>query len=455
MITSLGHHLLVPRIALTSLASAVIGIAAIRTATAQDQEIAHRIEGEYASLQALYTHLHAQPELSLDEQQTGRRIGEELRTAGFSVTMEVGGHGVVGVLRNGPGPTFLLRTDLDALPVQEQTGAAYASQVKTTNALGSEVSVMHACGHDVHMTVLVGTARLLSALKDRWHGTAVLIGQPAEEVGSGARQMLADGLFSRFPKPDFCLALHVSAKLPAGTIGYVEGFALANVDSVDLTIRGVGGHGAWPQSTKDPIVLAAETVLALQTIVSRETPPGEAAVVTVGSIHGGTKHNVIPDEVNLQLTLRSFTEEVRQHTIKSIDRIIRGLAQAAGVPEDRMPTMRVRQEDFTPALYNDPALTRRVVRALKGTLGEHNVRQEKPVMGGEDFSEYGRTSDKIPVSLFWLGAVDPDRVKESERTGQPLPSLHSSRFLPLAEPTIKTGIQGLTAAVFELTSPPR
>jgi hippurate hydrolase len=299
------------------------------------------------------------------------------------------------------------------------------------------------------MTVLVGAARALSHFKDNWRGTLVLIGQPAEEKGEGARKMLADGLFTRFPKPDAWLALHVSARLPAGTVGYVEGFAMANVDSVDLTIRGLGGHGAWPHLTKDPVVLAAETVLALQTIVSRETPPGEAAVVTVGSIHGGTKHNVIPDEVALQLTLRSFKETVRQNTIHSIQRIVRGLAQAAGVPEDRMPIFKLR-DDFTPALYNDPELTHRVVNALKPWFGSDNLRAESPVMGGEDFSEYGRTADKIPVSLFWLGAVDPARVKESERTAETLPSLHSSRFLPLEEPTIKTGVQTLCAAVFSL-----
>jgi hippurate hydrolase len=428
------------------------GAAQVGAATAQP-EVQERIDAEYPTLQPLYLHLHTHPELSLHEAQTGLRIAEELRAAGFTVTSEVGGHGVVGVLRNGTGPTVLLRTDLDALPVLEQTGAAYASHVKTTNDLGNEVAVMHACGHDIHMTVLVGTARLLAALKDHWHGTAVLIGQPAEEVGSGARHMLADGLFSRFPKPDYALALHVSAKLPAGTVGYVEGYALANVDTLDLTIRGVGGHGAWPQSTKDPIVLAAQTILALQTIVSRETPPGDAAVVTVGSIHGGTKHNVIPDEVKLQLTLRSFTDEVRQRTIKSIERISHGLAQAAGVPDDRMPIMHLHTEEDTPALFNDPRLTRRVVQALQPWLGEQNIRAEKPVMGGEDFSEYGRTADKIPVSLLWLGAVDPARVKESESTGQALPSLHSSRFLPLPEPAIKTGVKTLVGAVFELAPP--
>jgi hippurate hydrolase len=434
---------------IVSLAFGVRGTASTPLTADQRQEIEDEISTEYPDLEALYRHLHTHPELSLHEAQTGLRLASELKQAGCDVTTGIGGTGVVGVLRNGHGPTVLLRCDLDALPVKEETGAAYASNVKAPDDKGVEVNVMHACGHDIHMTVLAGTARLLADFKDHWRGTAILLGQPAEERGRGARMVLSDGLFSRFPKPNFCLALHVSARLPAGSVAYVEGYALANVDSVDVTIRGVGGHGAWPQLTKDPIVLAAQTVLALQTIVSRETIPGEAAVVTVGSIHGGSKHNVIPDQVDLQLTLRSFSSEVRQHTLQSIERITRGLAQAAGVPEDRMPTVTV-EDEFTPTLYNDPALTRRVAEALKPWLGAQNISVEKPVMGGEDFSEYGRTSDKIPVSLFWLGAIDPERVKESERTGQPLPSLHSSRFLPLPDPTIKTGLRTLTAAVFEL-----
>ena len=251
------------------------------------------------------------------------------------MTTKVGKHGVVGVLRNGDGPTILVRTDLDALPVKEQTGLPYASQVQTKDEDGNEVHVMHACGHDVHMTVFIGTARLLAQMKDRWQGTLVLIGQPAEEKGSGAQAMLADGLFTRFSKPDYCLALHVNAELPVGTVGYTEGFSSANVDSVDITVRGVGGHGAYPHTTKDPVVLAAQIVLALQTIVSREINPTEPAVVTVGSIHGGTKHNIIPEEVRLKLTLRSYSDDVRHQTIAAIRRLTRGLGLAAGLPEDR------------------------------------------------------------------------------------------------------------------------
>lgn len=421
---------------------------------AEAAQVDRLIRADYPYLDALYKHLHQHPELSLREVVTGARIASELQQAGFTVTGEVGGHGVVGVLTNGQGPTVLLRTDLDALPVKEETGAPYASRAKAVNAQGMEVDVMHACGHDLHMTVLVGTARLLAQLKTEWQGTLVLIGQPAEEIGQGARRMLQDGLFSRFPRPDHCLALHVSPRLPAGTIGFVEGPALANVDSVDLTVRGVGGHGAWPHTAKDPVVLAAQMVLAFQTIVSRETPPQEAAVITVGSIHGGTKHNIIPDAVELQLTLRSFSDEVRQNTLRSIERIARHFAAAAGLPEDRMPIVRVR-DDFTPALHNDPVLTRRVVEALKPWLGEQNIRAEQPVMGGEDFSEYGRTPERVPVSLFWLGAVDPQQVRESERQGKPLPSLHSGLFLPAAEPAIQTGVITLAAAVLHLARPSR
>lgn len=407
------------------------------------------LESEYPQLDSLYKHLHSNPELSLQEEKTGLRIAEELEKAGFSVTRNVGGHGVVGVLRNGAGPTVLLRTDLDALPVKEETGAPYASKARGINETGEPVDVMHACGHDVHMTVFVGTARLLAQSKDRWSGTLVMVGQPAEERGKGAKRMMEAGLFSRFPKPDYCLALHASASLPAGKVGYVEGYAMANVESVDVTIRGVGGHGAWPHTTKDPIVLAAQTILALQTIVSREVAPIESAVVTVGSIHGGTKHNVIPDEVKLQLTLRSYSEDVRKMLFESIKRIANGLAQAAGLPEDRYPTVAYKDE-MTAATYNNPELTRRVATAFTKALGAENVHQEQPSMGGEDFGEYGRTEHKIPVCLFWLGTVDPEMIRQRDEKGMQLPSLHSSKFRPLPEPAIKTGVTAMTAAVIDL-----
>lgn len=424
---------------------------AMKLSTADKNLIQSRINAEYPSLEKLYQHLHAHPELSFHEEKTSQTIAEELRKAGLDVTTNVGGHGVVGVLRNGAGPTLLVRTDLDALPVKEQTGLPYASSVRTKDDKGNEVDVMHACGHDAHMTVLVGTARLLAHLKEHWNGTVVLIGQPAEEKGSGAQAMIEDGLFTRFPKPDYCLALHVNAELAAGTIGYTEGYSSANVDSVDVTVRGVGGHGAYPHQTKDPIVLSAQIILALQTIVSRETKPTEPAVVTVGSIHGGTKHNIIPDEVHLQLTLRSYSEEVRQQTLAAIKRITRGLGLAAGLPDDRLPLVTL-AEEYTPTTYNDPELTRRLAGLFKTVFGEKSVLSRKPSMGGEDFGRYGRTEAKIPICMYVIGSVEPERVAESERTGKPLPSLHSALYRPVPEPTLKTGVLAMTAAVLDLAS---
>ena len=412
--------------------------------------ISRQINQDYAHLETLYQHLHAHPELSFHEEKTAARMAEELRPLGFAVTTKVGKHGVVGVLRNGDGPTILVRTDLDALPVKEQTGLPYASQVQTKDEDGNEVHVMHACGHDVHMTVFIGTARLLAQMKDRWQGTLVLIGQPAEEKGSGAQAMLADGLFTRFSKPDYCLALHVNAELPVGTVGYTEGFSSANVDSVDITVRGVGGHGAYPHTTKDPVVLAAQIVLALQTIVSREINPTEPAVVTVGSIHGGTKHNIIPEEVRLKLTLRSYSDDVRHQTIAAIRRLTRGLGLAAGLPEDRWPTVTLAEGEYTPTTYNDPALTRRLAAVFGNWFGAEKVVARKPTMGGEDFGLFGRTEHKIPICMFALGVVEPQRVEKSRRLGLPLPSLHSNAFAPVPEPSIKTGVTAMTAAVLEL-----
>ncbi len=413
------------------------------------ERIAQLADQEYSYLDNLYKYLHANPELSFHEVNTSKKIAGELKALGFEVTERVGGYGVVGVLRNGNGPTVMVRTDLDALPVKEQTGLPYASKVITKDDAGNDVYVMHACGHDVHMTVFIGTARLLTQLKDRWQGTLVMIGQPAEEKGGGAKAMIADGLFERFPRPDYALALHVNASLPAGTVAYREGYALANVDAVDITIYGAGGHGAYPHRTKDPIVLAAQTIMALQTIVSREIAPIEPAVVTVGSIHGGTKHNIIPDEVRLQLTLRSYSDAVREQTIAAIRRITRGLAIAAGIPEDRMPVVTVADE-YTPATYNDPELTLKLAEVFKEVLGADNVIHHEPVMGGEDFGRYGRVEPKIPISIFWLGTVDPQKFEESRKSGTPLPSLHSSLYAPVPEPTIKTGIKAMTSAVLSL-----
>ncbi|HET6574858.1 MAG TPA: amidohydrolase [Fimbriiglobus sp.] len=405
-----------------------------------------RIDTEIADLIALYQHLHTHPELSLQEEQTAARMAEELKKIGFEVTTNVGGHGVVGVFKNGAGPTVLVRTDLDALPVTEQTGVPYASKVRVRDRFGNDTGVMHACGHDIHMSVWTGTARTLVALKDRWSGTLVLIGQPAEEIGVGARAMLEDGLFKRFPKPDYCLALHCDARLPIGQIAYTEGLALANVDTVDVTVKGKGGHGAAPHATVDPIVLAARIVLDLQTIVSREVNPTDPAVVTVGSIHGGTKHNIIPSEVKLQITVRSTKDSVRDHVLKAIDRICKAAAEGARAPA---PEVKVNLEEFTPSTFNDVKLTRRVTGLFRELLGEANVKERPPIMGGEDFGRYGK--DGTPICIYFLGTIPKERYDEGQKPGGPiLPSLHSDRFAPLPEPSIRTGVRTMTLAVMDM-----
>lgn len=414
-----------------------------------DPNIRTAAQSDYKYLQSLYYHLHLNPELSFHEKKTAQRLVKELRIAGFEVTENVGGHGLVAVLKNGPGPTLMLRTDLDALPVEEKTGLAYASKVQVLDDLGKTVNTMHACGHDIHMTVFTGTARRLADLRKEWSGTLIMIGQPAEERGAGARAMLDDGLYSRFPRPDYVLGLHVNAAMAAGQIGYVEGFALANVDSVDITLYGVGGHGAYPHTTKDPIVLAAQIINALQTLVAREIPPLEAGVVTVGSIHGGAKHNIIPDQVDLQLTVRSYSDATRDTLLGGIKRIARAQALVLGFPEGKLPLVKVRDE-YTPALYNNPALTRRVTGVLKAYLGDERIVEVKPVMGGEDFSQYGRVEPRVPSFFFWLGAVDPGLIKSSEEKGEGLPSLHSAYFAPAPEPTIITGVEAMTAAALDL-----
>ncbi|HVR11420.1 MAG TPA: amidohydrolase [Thermoanaerobaculia bacterium] len=399
-------------------------------------------------LVALYIDLHRNPELSLHEQKTAAKLAERLRRLGFEVTAGVGGTGVVGVLRNGTGPTVMLRTELDALPVEEKTGLAYASTVKARNDAGLEVPVMHACGHDVHMTVWVGTAVRMAQARSSWHGTLVMIAQPAEEVVKGAKAMLADGLFGRFPKPDYVVALHDTPKLPAGKVGFTPGFILASSDSVDVTIYGKGGHGAAPQTTIDPVVIAARTVLAWQTIVSREKDPQEPAVVTVGSIHGGTKHNIIPDEVKLQLTVRTYNREVRQRVLDAIARIAKAEAAAAGA--EREPTVGV--VESTPATYNDPKLTARVAAALARQLGAGNVVEAPREMASEDFSEYGLAG--VPAVMVRLGAAEPAALAKAQAAGKELPSLHSSLFAPDRDPTLRTGVAAETAMLLDLLGKP-
>lgn len=410
-------------------------------------DVASVTKKELPSLVTLYQELHGNPELSLQEVETAARVAKELRAAGFEVTEKVGGNGLVGVLKNGEGPVIMVRTDLDALPVAELSGVPYASTKKVKDLSGQEVSVMHACGHDIHMASFIGTARVLSQLREQWQGTVVMIGQHAEERVLGARLMLRAGLFSKFPKPDKAVALHCSSDMAHGQVGIVEGYALANVDSVEIVVKGVGGHGSMPHLCRDPIVLAAQIVLALQTIVSREVRPGDPAVVTVGSIHGGTKSNIISEEVRLQLTLRSYKTETRQRLIDSIKRIVKAQAESAAMPADKMPEVIV-SDDQSPALYNQPELCADVRRHIGAAIGESNVLTREPVMGAEDFAEYGLTKEKVPICMFWLGTQPPEKVAAAK--DKPLPSLHSPLFLPVPEPTIETGVKAMTATVLGL-----
>jgi hippurate hydrolase len=405
-----------------------------------------QITKELPTLDAFYKERHRQPELSLQEEKTAERLAKEMEALGFTVARNVGGFGVVCVLKNGPGPTVLVRTDMDALPVVEQTGLPYASKARARDRTGADVGVMHACGHDMHMTCWLGTAKALAALKDRWSGTLVFIGQPAEEIGTGARLMLEAGLFERFPRPDYALALHCDGRLPVGQVSYTEGLALANVDSVDILVRGKGGHGASPHTTVDPVVLAARIVLDLQTIVSREVNPIEPAVVTVGSIHGGSKHNIIPGEVKLQITVRTTKDEVRKHVLEAIERIARAAAAGARAPE---PVVKVDPGEFTPATVNDRELTRRTVSLFRDVIGAENVVERPPTMGGEDFGRFGRAG--VPIFMYFLGTIDADRYAASQREGAaPLPSLHSDIYHPVPEPSIKTGVLTMTMAVLNL-----
>lgn len=420
-------------------------------------DLDQRVGKEMDSLVATYKHLHENPELSTQEKESSAIVAGELRKLGYDVTDHFGqydapglvSYGVVGVLRNGPGPTVFVRTDMDALPIVENTGLPYASHVRVKRADGAEVGVMHACGHDVHMSVFIGTARMLAQLKNQWSGTLVLIGQPAEEMVSGARAMLRAGLFSKFPNPDYVLALHDGSDLPAGKVGWHEGTILAGADSVDITVRGKGGHGAAPQVSKDPIVIASEIVVALQTIVSREMDPQLPTVVTVGSFHAGTKHNIIPDEAHLQLTVRTMNPQQREKVLDAISRIANGIAAAAGVPADRAPIVVV-GKDYVPATINNPELTRRVAAALERSLGKENVLPRDPVMASEDFSLYALEDPKPPICMFNLGAADPVKFKEAQENGARLPGPHSNEFAPLPEPTIRTGVKAMTIAVLEL-----
>ncbi|MAI91929.1 M20 family metallopeptidase [Ponticaulis sp.] len=422
-----------------------------------------------ADLVTVYEYLHAHPELSLQEANSSAYLASEIEALGFTVTTglgddwvrekalreqgvvreNVGGYGVVAILENGPGPTLLIRADMDGLPVPEQTGFPFASEQTSTSWTGVEGPVMHACGHDVHMTSWLGTARNLVERRDEWSGTLIMILQPAEEIGLGALAMLEDGLFDDYPQPDYNLALHVNSSMPSGTLGYVGGYSMANVDSVDIIVHGVGGHGAYPHTTVDPIVVAAHIITSVQTLVSRNVNPQDAAVVTVGSIVAGHKHNIIPDEAHLQLTVRSFSDEVRALLMDGIVRIANGQAEAFGAPPPDITS----DPDYTPSNYNDPDLSERMGRVFRDVLGDESVSIMSPVMGGEDFSRYGRTGERIPGMLFWIGAVSEERYMEAQNGGLPLPSLHSGFFAPDYEATIETGVTAMTAAALDLLQP--
>ncbi len=407
-----------------------------------------QVERDLADLLAYYEELHAHPELSLKETESARRIAQRLETLGYSVTSGVGGTGVVGILDNGPGPTVLIRGDMDALPITEETGLPYASKVRVTGTSGSPVGVMHACGHDIHQACLVGTARVLARLRDRWSGKVMIVAQPAEEIGAGARMMIEDGLFSRFGRADYCIALHVSAGAQAGTIRYTPGWALANVDSVDITIHGRGGHGSRPHEAIDPVLAAAQTIVALQSIVSRRVDPLETGVITVGSVHAGSKHNIISNEAKLQVTVRSYTDETRRILLDGIREVTVNTCRAMGCKKD--PDVVTREEEYTPATYNDPALTEAGAKVFRAVLGDDRVIHQKPVMGGEDFGRYP-SHLKVPGFIFWLGSVKQDVYNDSRRAdGAPLPSLHSSKYAPDPNPTIKTGVKCMTSLALSL-----
>lgn len=418
--------------------------------SAQAQPVADAVTADMPGLMAIYRDLHANPELSFQEVRSAGIMSEAARKAGFTVTEKVGRTGVVAVLKNGQGPTVLIRADMDGLPVVEQTGLAFASTKRGTSTAGVESGIMHACGHDTHMTAWIETARLMAARRSEWSGTLVMIGQPAEEMGLGAHAMLDDGLYTRFPKPDYALAFHDTPELPAGVVGAAKGWALANVDSVDILVHGIGGHGAYPHTTRDPIVLASAIVLKLQTLVSRESNPLDPVVVTVGSFHAGAKHNIIPDEARLQLTVRSYSDDTRTRLLDGIRRVVKGEAIASGIGEDRMPEVTVK-EPHTRATWNTPELAEDVVADLKLRLGADKVTLTASVMGGEDFGEFRRADEAhIKSLILWVGGADPEKLAAAKAGGAPMPSLHSPFWAPVADKVIGSASQALTLTAMRL-----
>jgi len=431
--------------------------AAAAAAAAAAQDLPAVVERELPGLVTTYEGIHAHPELSHHEEHTAALLASELRNAGYTVTERIGkypdgtqAYGVVAILENGAGPRLLIRTDMDALPIVEETGVRYASHVKAKNAAGQEIGVMHACGHDVHVSTMIGTARALADSRSHWHGTVMIVGQPSEETVDGAKAMLADHLYERFGRPNFAIALHDTNLRAAGTVGIVSGPLLAGVTSVDVTLRGIGGHGALPQNGKDPIVMAGEFIVELQTIVSRQEDPHDPSVVTIGDIHGGTKRNVIPYEVKMELTTRAFSDKAMKIIVDGIKRTAQGVALSAGVPDDRQPIVTVLDDESSPATYNDPALTLRVKAALLTALGAPNVIDDEPLMASEDFGLFGLEGKQIPTVMFWLGAMDPAKLAAAQAAGQTLPGPHTSRFEPVPEPTLRTGVIAMTSVAAAL-----
>lgn len=440
------------------------------TNAVQANELTDAVAADYDYVFNLYKHFHENPELSFKESESAKRMASELEGLGFTVTTGlgdkwtkakaktetgevregVGGYGLVAVMENGEGPTVMLRADMDALPLEEKTGLAYASKVISEDYTGQTAPVMHACAHDSHMAIMIGTARRLVHMKDQWSGTLVLIGQPAEELGYGAMAMIEDGLFKRFPKPDYVLATHTSGWDTSWDVTYTPGWALANVDSVDIIVKGVGAHGSAPHMGKDPVMIGSQIVNALQTLVSREINPQDDGVVTVGSFQAGYKHNIIPDQAHLKITVRSYSDNVRKTLLEGIERIAIAQARSAGLPEDLMPEVKF-ASDYTPATYNDKEMTMRVMSAIASHIGEEHVYERPASMGGEDFSRFGRTAEDIPTVIFWTGSVDPKAMKAA-RGGKGLmpPANHSPFYAPQPEPALKTGVTAMTAGALEL-----
>lgn len=436
----------------------------------QAGEISEAVAADYKYVLDLYKHFHANPELSFKESESAKRMASELEALGFKVTTGlgdkwtktkvkadvgevgegVGGYGLVAIMENGDGPTLMLRADMDALPLQERTGLPYASKVMSVDYKGQTAPVMHACAHDSHMAMLIGTARRLVDMKDQWSGTLVLIGQPAEELGLGAIAMIEDDLYKDYPKPDYVLATHTSGWDAAGQVAYTPGYALANVDSVDIIVKGIGAHGSAPHVGKDPVMIGAQIVTALQTLVSREVDPLQSGVVTVGSFQAGYKHNIIPDQAHLKITVRSYEDSVREQLLSGIKRIAEAQARSAGLPEELMPEVMV-ESPYTPSTYNDPEMTTRVMKAVAEEIGEDRVVERPPSMGGEDFSQFGRTPEDIPTLIFWTGGNDPAALKAARNGGALAPpSNHSPFYAPPPEPTLKTGVAAMTAGALEL-----